>query len=527
MKRERLLGGRDHVHLLGEQTEKLSQHGSKLCVVIDDENAPAPLGDWLDKHPTEANSAAWGGRPQIAVRKWPIGAPLSSVRMSEVDRIAANGKRGSARQYRPPSARGPVFVPVRSALVVRQTKLETLAVVHALERGLEGAVDGGARRTLRRFAYSEPRLSGSVAGIRALGRRRFGELAALLRSTDDELRHAATFALGCIGEARAVAPLVALLVRQRDRFDHDFAYQACGRLGDVALAELGRFALRGKKSERREAVQALGQSRADALPVLRRVLRQGRLPPSFFVAYFNLHDARGLPDLMVGLRAKERATQRDALEAAEALLGDGARPRVDIRAWGNILARLAQGRDGEAASTALSCLGLLGDSRHVDILVEATRHPDDWRSYQAIRALGRLGGAVARARLEELLDEDGVAKSTAAAVCLVEDPRARALCPRAFAAMLRGVQELPDSFEAMDAAEALAGSKAGTDAAIEAAHQLRGRRRARILDALAYGFGFLRPSPRERAVARALAASERPVAAALLAACAKWEVRPA
>lgn len=321
-------------------------------------------------------------------------------------------------------------------------------ILREVIRALSGPLDKRARAALRPFASWPPHLRPATA--RALGRfarEHLDELGAKLTSAHHSLRHAAAYALGLSEEERAATPLVGLLCHQQDHFDHDFAYQALGKLGVHALRPLERFALEGSDDEAYEAVQALGQSSADPLPCLQRVLAgRSPLPERFFMAYVNMGDPRGLPDVLPALQSTDPRRYRDALYAASTLLEEArARglPRPgDADAFADAVARFLDSDDLQAS--ALSCLRSLRDPRYLAALEDISTGADPDAAGDAIKAIGAYRTELARAHLARLLDHPALERATAAAVALLEDAEAtRATKERATAVAVQGLATLP------------------------------------------------------------------------------------
>ena len=321
-------------------------------------------------------------------------------------------------------------------------------ILREVIRALSGPLDKRARAALRPFESWPPHLRPATA--RALGRfarEHLDELGAKLTSANHSLRHASAYALGLSEEERAATPLVGLLCHQQDHFDHDFAYQALGKLGVHALRPLERFALEGSDDEAYEAVQALGQSSADALPCLQRVLAgRSPLPERFFMAYVNLSDPRGLPDVLPALQSTDPRRYRDALYAASTLLEEArarGQPRPgDADAFADAVARFLDSDDLQAS--ALSCLRSLRDPRYLAALQGISTGAEPDAAGDAIKAIGAYHTEAARAHLARLLDHPALERGTAAAVALLEDAEAtRATKERATTVAVEGLAKLP------------------------------------------------------------------------------------
>ena len=109
-------------------------------------------------------------------------------------------------------------------------------LIEAMERRLRGEAVG-----IGPFARLASPPAFDAEGLGKLGRfarREADGLLTLLDDPDPGARHAAAYLLGRSADARAVDPLFALTVAPQDWLDPDYAIEALGALGDVALPGL-------------------------------------------------------------------------------------------------------------------------------------------------------------------------------------------------------------------------------------------------------------------------------------------------
>ena len=224
---------------------------------------------------------------------------------------------------------------------------------------------------------------------------RADESLGLLASSDVRVRHLAAYCCGASRDGRVVEPLIQLQTRgPHDFFAHDHVYSACRRLGEHALAELERIARSDDHDMSFVAVQALGQSRADALPALRRLYADGIRPRAFFMALYNLRDPRSADIVWDGLQATG-ATLSDATSAAFAVLeaieeggDDHASFGIDREAWARRFEELLDHDDNDVSGFALEYLGYVGDEASIARL-EALLDDEDQGEY-AQEAIDRI-----------------------------------------------------------------------------------------------------------------------------------------
>jgi hypothetical protein len=237
-------------------------------------------------------------------------------------------------------------------------------------------------------------------------------------------------------------------------------------------------------------VQALGQSSADALPCLRRVLdSRSPLPESFFMAYDNLCDPRGLPDLLPAIRSSDSRSRLDALFAAAALLEQASkrsrRRPSGAPAFADAIAPLVEREDWNFRGPAIECLGWLRDPRLLGTLHALSTGSDTRTASYAIEAIARYRSIDARARLIELLAHADTERATMAATCLLDDRSAtRAAKRRASAVAVRGLATLPGDRAWCTASHLCRTSLRLRRAVCKAIEAGRGREKKRLVQAL-------------------------------------------
>lgn len=338
-----------------------------------------------------------------------------------------------------------------------QPQIDASKLVQLLGATVHGEDVGTGLKPFARW-FANENLTGDPAVLRAYVEQRRSDVAGLLRSRCDATRHAAAFALSAAPAVENVEPLMALLVDQQDSYDHDFAYASIGSLGELALAELGRIAEEGGPRAF-QAVQALGQCRAPALPLLERLARSEPPVPGLYSAVYNQHDPAALLWVSRGFVSADAETRSEALFTGYCLL-EMAREQehevleyLDRDEWSGHLLRLYQDEAIEAREVALAALAFLQTQQHTEVLVAALAIEDARET--AIEALGWMAGSAALAALVRLLDAD-LEDACLAAVGILRLPDApEALQDRARQTMLQGIVELDGSHAWCEAAQRL------------------------------------------------------------------------
>jgi HEAT repeat protein len=363
-------------------------------------------------------------------------------------------------------------------------------LLRAMARCLAGEGLEGAREALAPFARSAapPAFeAGETHALRRFARENADGLLRLLDSEDPAERHAAATLLGHSGDERAVDPLFTLLATPPAWVDPDYALDALGMLGDLALPGLLARALVGSDVEAALAVRAMGNSRGDALPCLERVRAERRpLPVGLYLAYESLADPLGLPDVMRAVESPE--TRDEALGAAQELLVRDAAERfarADREKWAEIFAPLASSEDVNVRALALVCLGRLGDLSRFEQILAGLDDPEDDVVAAAASALVHLDRAHGVRALARAVSRGSAARRALVAATLLDLRLARGpLRERAIDTLVSACTSLPDSWAHERAFLCLEKHRAVLDGLIEAMPSLPPRRMKRAADML-------------------------------------------
>ena len=337
--------------------------------------------------------------------------------------------------------------------------VDTRAIMDALRAAFAGVPGEEHGPVLETFLHHQ-RPDAAADMLYGFVQAHHDEIARLVASKDDSVRHLAAYALRFSRDVRSVEPLIALLDNQLDFFDHDYCYESLRELGAIAHERLYEIAANDGGERAVQAVQALGQSRVSASVWLGRLAQMDRLPDGFFIAYANLNDPAGLPDLERGLWHPDPEMRDDAVGAAYSLLKSAreqahpALDQIDRDRWSERLAELFEDDEFDASdSWIVECLGFLRSRRHLPFLVALL--DDEEVASDAVEAIGWYQSDDTRRMLIELLESDDVSKACAAAVQLERDPG----CPvsitgRVAEVMWRGIVELPGNSVWCDAKDA-------------------------------------------------------------------------
>jgi len=238
--------------------------------------------------------------------------------------------------------------------------------------------------TLIRLAQS-PVWEAREWAVQALGRLKAKDAVELIiaRLADEKgrVREAAAFALGAIGDARAVEPLLA--AAGGEGYERANAAKALGMLGDARAVPVLIQCLVGKGSgARREVAWALGR----------------------------LGDKSAVEPLIGLLRDPDMYVRRDVAEALGLL--------KDARAVEALLA-LLQDKEAQVREMATEALGRIGDKQVLAALMALLRDDPDARvRAKAADALGRLGDNQAAPALAKAMDENSSLVQARAALSL-------------------------------------------------------------------------------------------------------------
>jgi HEAT repeat protein len=236
-----------------------------------------------------------------------------------------------------------------------------------------------------------------------------GLIRALAYKKDDAIRRAAAEALGRLGDARAVEPLITAL-RAHWRASALAAAEALGRIGDLrAIGPLiGTLHSAHPEDMLRIAVDALVAFGQPAVEPLARRLRSEIAEEAWLAAGALARiGCPGVEALIAALRDQSPYARRAASEA----LGQA----HDRRAVGPLIDVLRE--HDSASASAARALGALGDARAVEPLAAELSNEHLWweARKEAAIALGRIGDARAVEPLAAALrDRDDKIRSAAA-----------------------------------------------------------------------------------------------------------------
>lgn len=223
--------------------------------------------------------------------------------------------------------------------------------IPALEKALEG--EGRALRELAMMALAVLRKGGFEAIHEREKADRIVRLLAELSDARAFKRRSAAYALGPLGDTRAVEPLLATLT-DRELGVRQAAADALGKLKDPRAFEALVAALRDERPVRGTAIEALGK----------------------------LGDPRAVDPLVPVLKDKDWSLRSLAAKALGEL--------KDPRALEPLVAALEDWRVQAAATAAL---GQLGDKRAIEPILAAVRKPRFHGTWEVGKALARIGPA--------------------------------------------------------------------------------------------------------------------------------------
>jgi HEAT repeat protein len=276
---------------------------------------------------------------------------------------------------------------------------------------------------LKRLSHTDARVrQGTAEALGKLGDARAVEpLIAQLTDDDSGVRQGAAAALGELGDARAVEPLIAQLKDDDSGVRHG-AVVALGMLGDARVVEPLIARLKDDDSGvRRGAAVALGKL-ADARAVEPLIARlkddDYRVRRAAAVALGKLADARAVEPLIAQLKDDDSGVRHGAAAA----LGNLGEPAVEP-----LIARLTDDNAGVRHGATVA-LGKLGDSRAVEPLIARLTDDNAGVRHGATVALGKLGDSRAVEPLIARLTDDDywVRHGAAAALLRIATPEALA-----------------------------------------------------------------------------------------------------
>ena len=315
-----------------------------------------------------------------SARRSPTQYDVMSVRKAAADAL---GQIGDARAVEPLIA------------VVSDEIRDVAGLVHP-GSGLLGAVEEGGVPVVGLVGHAgtlgqkmPPALDETLQILDAL-------TAAAKVSANDELqdlRCHAIDALGRIGDARAINPLIAVLnhryrrVYEQGRYGHvrKHAIDALGRIGDAQAVKSLIATLADENSDvRAAAARALGQIRTPAVEHLITALTASNehVREAAADALGQIGDARAIGPLS----ARLEDGNWDVRAASARALGQ----ICDARPVGALIAALNQ-QDRKLCVAAADALGQIGDARAIEPLIAALKHRDPDVRTAAAAALDRLG----------------------------------------------------------------------------------------------------------------------------------------
>lgn len=244
--------------------------------------------------------------------------------------------------------------------------------VQALAVGILGECSSPTSLPVLRRAVDSPALPVRTQAVVALGRRRDAEsadaLCRIIHSTP-ELQQVAAWALGELGDTRAVPTLVKLLsssLGEADVAARRAAAVALGRMpGPKVVVALSAAVHDEEPAVRESSVEALGVLRdRDGAPALIEALadREPRIAMKAIVGLGRIGDPKALPDLCQLL---EHGGIELRVRAAGALGDIGGEPAVDA------LCRALKDSDARVRLQAVSALGKLAAGEGVPIQIRA------------------------------------------------------------------------------------------------------------------------------------------------------------
>jgi len=270
-------------------------------------------------------------------------------------------------------------------------------------------------------------------------------LIATLKDSDVGVRWTAAEALGKLGDARAIEPLIATLHHDNDRM-HNSAAEALGKLVDTLAVEPLISALKDDDWRVRKAITELLGKIGDARTVepLIAALKDDnwRVRETATVVLGKIGDAHAVEPLVAALRDSELYVSKEAVNALD-LLGwrpgtdeDGARYwslkdewdkciEIGTQAVEPLIVRLKHG-----CLPAIEVLCKIGDARAVEPVISVLKDVNNWAwRTAAAETLGKMGDVRAVEPLVAALKDDNWKVREAAAEALGAIGDARAIEP--------------------------------------------------------------------------------------------------
>lgn len=405
-----------------EKDVRVRQAAACALGKVRDERAVKPLIATLeDKHMCEAAVGALTkvGKPAIAPLIVALGDSSETMREAAAEALAEIGAPAVERlivflkyssgvtQEAAAKALRKIGAPAVELLIaaledksIREVAIRTLGKIDdewAIEQLISALKDHSQFAYLR--DHHKQLCQAVVRVLVMIGPPAAGPLIAALKDRDGEVRLSAIEALGEIGDARAVEPLIAMLadkyVRTRSLGEEEYvdasvgmsAALALGRIGDKRAVEPLLASLKTRTGPVGGIIEALGQiGDPRAIEPLLAAIKDGVMDHLAFKALGQIGDTRAVEPLIVALEDdKQSKTMRGHAAGALGAISDA-------RAVEPLIAALKD-EDQYMRLRAIEALGQIGDARAVEPLIAALK--DDKQSMQrtaAARALKSITG---------------------------------------------------------------------------------------------------------------------------------------
>lgn len=249
-------------------------------------------------------------------------------------------------------------------------KLGDPRAVEPLIRALSAPEDRPPQRAVDTPASGKPDLKRALEQMESL------------HNPEQQARQQAAEALGELGDARAVEPLIQALSHHNEWLRWH-AVSALGKIGDQqAIAPLAQALADPSDMVRQDAAYALGKLRA--VEALLAVLQERRVdtPSAVISTLGNLKDKRAVEPLLALLQTfpSPRARESDEMRRRMMLQRDPRELEAHIRA--SMMTR-------DVKRNIILALGYLGDPRAVEALIELVKTGNN--SFEALQALVQIG----------------------------------------------------------------------------------------------------------------------------------------
>lgn len=278
---------------------------------------------------------------------------------------------------------------------------------------------------IRALGMTSVRYNAAVALGQVGGAEAVPPLIAVLNDPDPAVRQASVWALGRLGDTRALEPLIGRLAYDESPEVHDGAMDALHAFGPAAVEALIAALYAQDVDVREAAARALGRlGDARAVDSLTALLPES---PGLFQkvniaaaeALGRLGDARAVEPLTAALQATSFRTKEIGRASAEAL-GHLGGPR----AIESLVTALTNVDDSDVRDACVDALVEIG-SPAVEALIGAVQDDRGLARYYATETLGRIGDPRAVELLTQMLHDDvGFSDEVVTALGQIGDPRA-------------------------------------------------------------------------------------------------------